>query len=84
MTGDISDQPYEGPVQSDLPPTDTANLDESIRKRLIVEIFHNMGCMANRVYYTKYDVNAEALDRDLQVWKEREKKATPSPNRNHS
>ena len=59
---------------SDLPPTDYDNLDDSIRVRLIVEIFHNMGCMSNKVYFTKYDTNAEALDRDYSIWKSRESK----------
>ena len=57
---------------SGLPPTDREHLEDSIRARLIVEIFHNMGCMPNKVYYTKYDGNAEALDRDYKIWKQRE------------
>ena len=39
----IDDDEGENFTGSDLPPTDCEHLEDSIRARLIVEIFHNMG-----------------------------------------
>ena len=58
--------------ETDLPPTDFKKLEESIRQKLMIEIFHNMGLLPNNVYYTKYAENAEALDRDYKIWKDLE------------
>jgi hypothetical protein len=58
--------------KSDLPPTDFDHLEETIRQRVIIEVFHNMGLIPDKVYYIKYSVNAEALDRDFRIWKELE------------
>ena len=77
MSEDIIDQTCEDRMGNELAPTDYENLEENIRKRLIVEIFHNFGCMANRVYYTKYETNAEVLDRDLKVWRTWEQSRNP-------
>jgi hypothetical protein len=77
MTAHNTDHSDESHIENGLPPTDFEHMDDSIRKRLIVEIFHNMGCMNNKVYYTKYDSNAECLDRDLKVLKGIEKNGTP-------
>jgi hypothetical protein len=72
----------EGVPKSDLPPTDFEHLEDSIRAKLIVEIFHNMGCINNKVYYTKYDGNAEAFDRDYKIWKKLEKQKGPKKGKN--
>jgi len=55
---------------TDLPPTDFEHLEESIRTRVMVEIFHNMGMISNKVYHAKYSENAEVLDRDFKIWQE--------------
>jgi len=68
----IDDDEGEEFTGGELPPTDYEHLEDSIRARLVVEIFHNFGCMSNKVYFTKYDTNAEALDRDYKIWKQRE------------
>jgi hypothetical protein len=35
--------------------------------------FFNMGCINDKVYYAKYDSNAEAFDRDFKIWGKLEK-----------
>ena len=56
--------------KSDLPPTDFNKLEESIRTKIVIEIFHNMGMIPDKVYFSKYSDNAESLDRDYKIWKE--------------
>ncbi len=53
-----------------LPEVDFEKLESSIRSRLIIEIFHNMKMIPDDIYYTKYEGNAEAVDRDYKIWKE--------------
>jgi hypothetical protein len=55
--------------ESDLPPIDFMNLRESIECKLIIEIFHNLGAIPDRIYYTRYLDNAEIIERDMEVWK---------------
>ncbi len=38
--------------------TDFKELEESIRSRLMVEMFHNMHFMPDKIYFTKYVDNA--------------------------
>jgi hypothetical protein len=49
-------------------------LEDSIRIRTMIEVFHNMQLIPDHVYYSKYSDNAETLDRDYQIWKEIKKK----------
>lgn len=56
--------------KTDIPSADFENLEQSIRGKLIIEIFHNMHLIPDNVYFTKYSGNSEALDRDYKIWKE--------------
>ncbi len=56
--------------KSDLPTTDFQNLEQSLRAKVMIEIFHNMHLIPDDIYYTKYSGNAETLDRDYKIWKE--------------
>jgi hypothetical protein len=56
--------------KTDLTPPDFDHLEESIRKRLAIEIMHNMGMINDKTYFQKYSTNAEELDRDYQLWQE--------------
>ena len=55
--------------ETDLPPIDFLNLRKSIELRLIIEIFHNLRVIPDRIYYTSYLNNAEILERDTEIWK---------------
>jgi hypothetical protein len=56
--------------KSDILATDFKNLEQSLRTKVIIEIFHNMHLIPDDIYFTKYSGNAEALDRDYKIWKE--------------
>ena len=61
--------PTDPSFESDLPPVDFVNLRESIERRLIIEIFHNLFLITDEIYYKYYLDNAETLERDLEIWK---------------
>ena len=49
---------------------DFDNLRKSIEFRLIVEIFHNLFLIPDKIYKSSYELNAEILERDMEIWKE--------------
>jgi len=54
----------------DIPSTDFENLEQSIRVKIAIEIFHNMHLIPDNVYFALYSGNSEALDRHYKIWKE--------------
>ena len=44
--------------------TDFKKLEESIRSRLRIEIFHIIHLMLDKIYFTKY------VERNYKIWKE--------------
>ena len=61
--------PSDPNIESDLPPIDFVNLRESIERRLIIEIFHSLHLITDKIYFTYYFDNAETLERDMEIWK---------------
>ncbi len=57
----------------ELPLINFTNLENSIKFRYFIEILHNMGIISNKIYYFKYDNNAEALDHEISIWSEIQK-----------
>lgn len=54
----------------ELPAIDFDHLRKSIEFRLIVEIFHNLFLIPDKIYENSYALNAEILERDMEIWKE--------------
>ena len=54
----------------ELPPIDFVNLRKTIEFKLIVEIFHNLFLIPDKIYESSYELNAEILERDMEIWKE--------------
>jgi hypothetical protein len=54
----------------ELPAIDFDNLKKSIEFRLTVEIFHKLFLIPDKIYENSYALNAEILERDMEIWKE--------------
>ena len=57
---------------AEMPPVDFNNLEDNIRIRILTEILYKAKILKKEVYYEKYPMNAEILDRDYKVWLEME------------
>lgn len=44
------------------------NFEDHLKYQIVVEILHNIGLISNKLYYDKYNSNAENLDRDFEIW----------------
>ena len=44
--------------------------EEEMKAKIMLEIIHHLGWISDQDYYEKLAINAEELDRDLEIWAE--------------